>query len=965
MRTLAIFTRLGLVILFGLISNPILFAQDYWGPDTTRSKPDVESYEELLNHLFGSLLSEMSTDILIDAVPSISRRNLFLGDSHDSLGTMGDLFTIYTEMSEASMPFQRKRTFLEIDSLASVRYSQDSIVPLSILRYRYNEINPVAKENGGLYWDNYQLKTQTTDLPYDLFFEKDVFMLCPLVDGFISDGMVQFSLESEDIFTNLEDPVQAVNIDFDDGQGFREYVMGETIEIYYESPGEKRLRASVQFTDGSYYQGGGMFSARANDNTINISCGSGGIIWSGVATIEDPQDTRVFSVQAPKYNNQSPNPGYSGGTIGIWYGCGNTACRINKPVIISTGYAPVVKHVIRGKDVVGVTEAKNSLFNHINGMYGQDASSSQEPGQNNGTNLLYKLRNEGFDVIIIDFDNGVDYVENHAAIIEEVISWVNEKKLQNGSKYENVIIGQSLGGVSTRYALTEWERKYMDYNKEPYIHHQCRLWISMEGEMQGAIVPLGLQLFTWYTFSRLPVSLGLLLIDPSNLLVTAGWSLVYYKTLKIVKDIVDNPAAKQLLIHHYTDNRGADYSLNPNNEFLNFWTKMDELGYPQCRRVAIANGSSNNARPQQVDEYSRCLADVLIANPLTLGLSGQIRLKAKSEQVFSTTEIFRARFRTMGISIPWFNVTVNKRYNKAYSSIPGSYERFYEMMKPVLSSISWCSQMDYRAPFVATTSVFDIQDDSSYNFEYDMVDNELFYRTPTITSQFFGFPHIKEQEAKTPFDALYASPGNEFHLQNPRTEIASFVVDEVGPDQLAIQNRLFFGAYDVYSARYDARTSITIGREITHRTKNGNVVLVNSDVTLNSPLIRFSDGFRVEEGSRMLAGAIQQIRSKCFQFQGLAEKSDNQYSSSSQLMSIQSKANDFVYPNPATDVFKINTLSNVGALNLNISTLSGTTLLSKSIDIDEEVNISDLPSGAYVVRVQLGESVYTSKLVKL
>ena len=42
--------------------------------------------------------------------------------------------------------------------------------------------------------------------------------------------------------------------------------------------------------------------------------------------------------------------------------------------------------------------------------------------------MLYKLRNQGYDIIILYFDNGVDYVQNHAELVMRTIDFVNTQE---------------------------------------------------------------------------------------------------------------------------------------------------------------------------------------------------------------------------------------------------------------------------------------------------------------------------------------------------------------------------------------------------------------------------------------------------------------------------------------------------------------------------------------------------------
>ena len=114
---------------------------------------------------------------------------------------------------------------------------------------------------------------------------------------------------------------------------------------------------------------------------------------------------------------------------------------------------------------------------------------------NSGENLGDIVRDLGFDLIVLNFptytsssdgttniDGGADFIQRNAYILVELLNTINAIKV--GAE-ENVIIGPSMGGLISRYAL-----RYMEQNT---LDHETRLYLSFDSPHLGANVPIGLQ----------------------------------------------------------------------------------------------------------------------------------------------------------------------------------------------------------------------------------------------------------------------------------------------------------------------------------------------------------------------------------------------------------------------------------------------------------------------------------------
>ena len=199
-----------------------------------------------------------------------------------------------------------------------------------------------------------------------------------------------------------------------------------------------------------------------------------------------------------------------------------------------------------------------------------------------GTNIADDLRNEGFDFVFLNFptytrtsddvevNGGVDYIQRNAMILVELINQINSQK--TGTE-ELVIVGPSMGGLISRYAL-----RYMEQNS---LNHETRLYVSWDTPHKGANIPINLQYLMNY-FAE---------INGGNEDLQAA-----------ITSTLGSPASKEMLLDsfyaHLQD--GSTFEQDPNillptgaiNFRDAFQTEIDAMGFPQqTRNISIANGS--------------------------------------------------------------------------------------------------------------------------------------------------------------------------------------------------------------------------------------------------------------------------------------------------------------------------------------------------------------------------------------
>lgn len=244
---------------------------------------------------------------------------------------------------------------------------------------------------------------------------------------------------------------------------------------------------------------------------------------------------------------------------GLTNGIPNTC--IKKPVIfvegIDFGYQDHATGCYGGK--CGSMGLRDLLRGSVFHPYEKKASDAYEHWAPivKAPQLISELRNNGYDLIYLDFHNGADFMENNAMLLVELIRRVNFIKC---SKEEIVVIGASMGGQITRFALS-----YMEQLQTP---HCVRNFVAYDSPNQGANIPLGLQHFLRYYKGKLP------------------------KIRDQFSRKINRAASRQLLQAHCLSMDGG----GEHGDRVAFTSALGQLGsYPQlCRKIALLNGSINN-----------------------------------------------------------------------------------------------------------------------------------------------------------------------------------------------------------------------------------------------------------------------------------------------------------------------------------------------------------------------------------
>lgn len=330
----------------------------------------------------------------------------------------------------------------------------------------------------------------------------------PLKEDIYRGGNVTFNFNSNNFkIVNYSQPVNtiinSIKVDFGDGIGYRNIDFDQNdsfntnILINYSTVGTKKIKTKININGINHY----------SNSEIKV------------VTLEIPDPSMTIPL--------------SGGGIPFLY--------------------------TSGKAYVYLSDIKSGIRNPIIFVEGFDIDNNMNADELYSAirrqNLADSLKAYGYDLIIMNFSNARQSIKINASLLVKLINVVNEIKITDN---ENIIIGASMGGLVSRYALA-----YMEKSHE---NHETRLFVSFDSPQKGANIPLGVQY--WLNFFSH--------VD--------GVAEDYRSKLC-------SEAAQEMLYKHFLT---FPY---PNNNRTNLYFQLNYLdNYPNyLRKIAISNGSAVGA----------------------------------------------------------------------------------------------------------------------------------------------------------------------------------------------------------------------------------------------------------------------------------------------------------------------------------------------------------------------------------
>jgi hypothetical protein len=776
---------------------------------------NIESFNSMFDELDKS---KIKTGILYDKTISFSEIFKYNGIESTELITLNIWKQIYFELKNCSFEKPILSPLSKVNEYAKNLYSQN-ITPIAIINVNYNKINQNALENNSLYINNgklYDNKNSSVN-PYDL---KKVFAATALKSKYYL-GNHQFTITDDFIFTNDTTEISYFEIDFDDGEGFKSYTKNEIINIDYICDGEKTINVIAKFKNGSEL--GGRFE----------------IIIKQLIFCNPPEPDNQFTITSkitdfPWHNTGSEfdiNENLGKAEVSIWYA--QNSNKLTKPIIIVDGI---------------------------------DLESFDSPDSRNWRDIYHNLcqmgtidslRQRCFDIIIVDWHGGADWIQKNAFCFLEVLNWVNNNKIGFN---KNIVIGPSMGGIITRYALA-----YMEENN---IKHDVSHFISFDAPHRGSNFPLGFQAMMYF-------------FGPFQQYAMDGIKML------------NSPASKQLLFYQMPE---EDVILSPHplrNQLIEELTSHGN--YPHtCTKIAIANGSGIGKNQHNG------IGDIMYPNSNIFEYSEYVfESKVWALPDSDLSKIFYGKAVTPITLLPYAKYLYVSNTHP-YDNSPGGYYHGLVDLLPENSTFYF----PYLT-FMPTISTLDM----------DHTINDLSY-PPAIQLTPFDYI-IFTTESKFPephpaFSHPYAY--NQAHMSitsTTRDFILNILADNI-PHDLYIQNKIFYPNPIQETVTITALHNIVAGFNVDNSQPFGEVIVTagNDIEFIAGERIVLKPGFKVQKGAKFQA-ILGTPSSSCTFFklnnaniiQSSCERTyeSDIYVTKNESMDINESFNIYNYPNPFSD----------------------------------------------------------------
>lgn len=659
----------------------------------------------------------------------------FQGKLEDSTFHSGHRFQPILDARRICVDTNQFPTYQELLNREHWVLSNLNANPLTLCYFDYDAISDSLLLDSTVYLNS----SGVFNLPpnSDPFVQQTLFLVTGNFDGLLINENLSFVIPDTLIFGNTSTQIIQLKIDLGDGEGLRNINTNQPFTVSYtenEADTEVTWHIEASLSTGKTLYA--KMTVQTNTNGCNPPSVSPGP-WGGQDKPGLNGNMIHWKYQFPTSLTQSWNGKIAEANTYVWYRkdiAVGEENKFRKPLII-----------VEGIDFKGIKPGDGLPPNTSTHM--GDAGwptmwdcDSKYPFEE-FPNFLQDLHDENYDIILIDFHNGVEYIQRNGLLLSSILQEVNSYKI---GEEQTTIVGASMGGQVARYALT-----YMEKND---IDHCTGLFASLDSPWKGAHIPLSIQ---WFINTA------------------AGWGDADGLRLKAN---INSPAAKQLLRFHYLANTGTfNYSggkyeriinyasgseLSPDPLYTSFYNEISYLGdYPKfTRNVTYVNGNIQNNKTFSNDGQTYVDFNVTISCPLSFwpnqnyilnvatelyavgAANGVIFVGDRPLEAKRTIKVFGARNLD--------NVEGSVRADISREVVPAIRDALLNglLTTPYIigyQCLSWyppVSQQD-QTTFVPTASALNLDVPTLYNFNYGQLDKN----NPSIS----GLTH---------FDAYYADP---------------------------------------------------------------------------------------------------------------------------------------------------------------------------------------------------------------
>ncbi|GLR16488.1 hypothetical protein GCM10007940_11030 [Portibacter lacus] len=458
------------------------------------------------------------------------------GTSKVTVLNRADWSNIYTVLQKADDRQDRLLSYYQLFQEARKSMDTKNIYPIMILDYNFK----------------YHIDDSDSQSPeYGRTFSSNI------LSRTIVGDEIDFIIPDQFLLTNTDQKYK-IEIDFDNGDGFIPIDLNTIHSVNYV--GERKeflemvVRASRNNEDYIYSH----FTLRRKSSHI-------------VPTVKRVKNFDVMRSEPNSNHEFTWYDSESGNslTATILYGNNqNGANKLRRPIIVTDGFDPddnrnyAMNNSSSDQDKVD----ERGLYELVNGDPSHWESESSP-------NFADDLLNDGYDIVFVNFESGADdIIENGKAFKNFLNIVINGSTYRDRKTEMSIIVGPSMGGLITRYALAKLE--------EDDIPHFTKSWVAFDSPMKGAYIPISVQYAVEFMYD---------------------WTFGLKEAIAEAKVKLESTAAQQILLSHFDS-----YASTIHNTFYN---TMLYLGYPNLvKRYAITNGGKNRMFPSTpVGNYENIL----------------------------------------------------------------------------------------------------------------------------------------------------------------------------------------------------------------------------------------------------------------------------------------------------------------------------------------------------------------------
>lgn len=527
-----------IIILLCCICGTALFAQN---TSSVSAVEEVPNWPVMLANLPNT---QVTSGVLLDKV--VDYANITNFNTADKNISDSKHFTqALSELYKAS----DQTRFISTSALNTITATTtaSNSVDIGIINTLFHRLN-FNEDDASLTGVTYNGTQFSTVAGKSTFIAKKVIIATPLKE-IVQGSSINFNFKTALISNNATTIIKTLTVSFDDGTTNATTIISNsaivlpTKNIIYATTGTKTISFLVTFSDNTTLT---TFATMYVDiPPATQTAFTAGATGTNDLCTETLRVRGMYPNTATERAASIPFPGY-GETIATYgkieytafYSYSNTAKKMLKPIIIVDGFDPKDKRKVQDCDCENdpacklansdvsftwTTQTVNGqtintphvtyTFNPLKHTSIEDSMLYNiSPTQQ--VNFMSELRTLGYDVIIINqptydsvdtvgnakigIDGGADYIERNAlTLVSFIKNYIKPQQVVAGSTEGLVLIGPSMGGQITRYALAYMEKQFASTGNTAWKHN-ARLWVSVDSPHLGANIPVGAQANIWF-----------------------------------------------------------------------------------------------------------------------------------------------------------------------------------------------------------------------------------------------------------------------------------------------------------------------------------------------------------------------------------------------------------------------------------------------------------------------------------